>query len=264
MDIPLIAGRPFADSALGTHSVIVNRVFAQRFLGKRNPVGTVFLWGQEGKTPYEIAGVVEVTKNLTIGEEDQPQIYESLLQNGTDRIRLQFVMRSATPPVTQLDSIRKVLRAIEPGAGIEVSTMYSSIGLAFLPSQVGALLLGSMGGLGLLLAMIGLYGVMVYMVTRRTREIGVRMAIGAGRAEISRMVLSDAARLMLIGSSIGLAIALLVTRPLAMFLVPGITPSDPLTFTAVIAVLALTGVVSCWGPVRRAASVDPVSSLRHD
>jgi ABC-type antimicrobial peptide transport system permease subunit len=142
--------------------------------------------------------------------------------------------------------------------------MYSSIGLAFLPSQVGALLLGSLGVLSLVLAMVGLYGVMGYSVVRRTREIGIRMAVGATRREISRMVLGDAARVTIAGAGIGLFIAIFITKPLAMFLVPGLKPRDPLSFAAVLVIMIATGVLAAWAPVRRAASIDPNSALRYE
>ncbi len=194
MGIGILQGRSFLPGDLtGEQVVVINRTFAARHLGGRAPVGATFLWGPNGKTVYRIVGVVETTKNYTIGEDDQPQVYQyfeqlasipSLLQN-----RVQFVIRSATPPAAQLDAIRKTLRGVEPSAGLEVATLYSSVGLAFLPGQVGAALMGSAGLLGLLLASIGLYGTMVYWVARRTREIGLRLALGATRGDISRMIL---------------------------------------------------------------------------
>ncbi len=262
MDIPLLQGRAFeaADRA-GDRVVIVNRVFAERYLSKRQAVGSVFLWGVENRTPYRIVGVVEGTKVMTIGEEPQPQLYEPLAQTGFDN-RIQFVLRSATPPATQLEPVRRVLHRVEPAAGVDVATLYSSIGLAFLPSQIGAVLMGSIGGLGLLLAAIGLYGVMLYSVARRTREIGVRVAIGASRGRIARMVLLDSAKLIAAGSAVGLFVAYFVTRPLALFLVPGLEPSDPLSFLAVLAVLLAVGLAATWGPVRRALAIDPAVALR--
>lgn len=125
------------------------------------------------------------------------------------------------------------------------------MGLAFLPSQVGAILLGSIGVLGLLLAAIGLYGVMDYSVVRRTREIGIRISVGATRSDVSRMVLVECARLVVTGSAIGLFIALFLTKSLAIFLVPGLRNVDPITFLAVIFVTILTGMFAAWGPVRR-------------
>jgi len=130
--------------------------------------------------------------------------------------------------------------------------------------RVGAILPGSMGALGLLLATVGLYGVMVYSVARRTREIGVRVAIGATRGDISRMVLGDSARLTAIGSAIGLAIAVFVTKPLAVFMVPGLSTSDPLNYAVVAGVMILTGLAAAWGPVRRALAIDPNTALRNE
>jgi ABC-type antimicrobial peptide transport system permease subunit len=242
--------------------VVVNDVFVRRYLGNREPVGTVFLWSE--KIPYQIVGVVSATKNMTIGEDPRAQLYQPMAQIVNDRPRLQFVARSATPPAAQLAAVRQALREAEPAAGLEVQTMFSAIGFAFLPSQVGAGLMGSIGALGLLLAVIGLYGVLAYSVARRTREIGIRIAIGASPKHVSAMVLRDFARLLFTGIAIGFAISVLVTRPLSMFFVPGLTASDPASFAAVIAVLALTGVLAAWGPLRRALGVDPLQCLRSE
>jgi putative ABC transport system permease protein len=263
MGIPIRSGRVFSASD-HDHVAIVNRTFVQRFLGGRQPVGSVFLWGADGKAPYRIVGVAEGTKTMTIGEEQQAQLYEPLDSVPAKALRVQFVMRSALPPALQLEAVRRTLHRIEPMAGAQVETMYASIGLAFLPSQVGAILLGSAGLLGLLLASAGLYGVMVYSVTRRTREIGIRMAIGATRGDISRMILRGAARLTLTGAAIGLFIAVFVTRPLAMFLVPGLKPGDPMTFATVALVMMATGLAAVQGPMRRAVKVDPNVALRDE
>ena len=131
-----------------------------------------------------------------------------------------------------------------------------------MPSQVGAALMGGIGALGLLLAIIGLYGVLAYSVARRTREIGIRLAIGASPAQVSKIVLSEFVRLHAAGITIGLAIALFVTRPLAMFFVQGLTASNSASFAVVIAVLGGTGALATIGPLRRALSVDPLRCLR--
>jgi len=265
MSIPVHQGRAFLISDNGDNNVaIVNQEFVKRYLGNQLAVGRVFLWGPDAKTPCQIVGVVGDTKNITIGEDPKPQLYEPLAQINNDRTRIQFVMKTTLPPATQLEPVRGVLRGVEPAAGTEVATLFSSIGLAFLPSQVGAALLGSTGVLGLLLATVGLYGVMVYSVESRTREIGLRVAVGAGRGAILRMVLFDSLKLTAIGSALGLCIALLVTRPLALFLVPGLKPADPLTFGIVALILGLTGLIASWGPVRRALAIDPMSALRYE
>jgi len=111
---------------------------------------------------------------------------------------------------------------------------------------------------------VGLYAVIAYSVVKRTREIGIRLAIGASRGNISRMVLSDAARLTLLGSCLGIFAAFFITRPLAMFLVAGLQSTDPLSFGAVAIVMLLTGLIAAWGPARRATNVDPNTALRYE
>ena len=166
--------------------------------------------------------------------------------------------------MSQLKAIDRALRRVEPNAGVETETLFSSIGFAFLPSQISAAVLGSMGLLGLLLAMIGLYGVMAYTVARRTPEIGIRMAIGAPPASILKLILTDAGRMVALGSAIGIVVALSVTRPLAAFLLDGLPVHDPVTFVTVLIVFGGTAALASWGPARRATAIDPMSCLRHD
>jgi predicted permease len=264
MGIRIERGQTFRTAGdAATLPVIVNRIFAQRYLADRDPLGRMFRYG-ENKTPYVVVAIVDGTKNISIGEDPQPQLYEDLARSDNDRTRIEFVVGSATPPGTQLQAVRAALRRAEPNAGLEVETLYSSIGLAFLPSQAGAALLGGIGVLGLMLATIGLYGVMVYSVSRRTREIGVRLALGANRRDIAFMILANAAKLIVTGSAAGLLCAFFLVKPLAMFLVPGLRASDPVTFMAVAALLVITGLAAAWGPARRAAAVDPMTSLRYE
>ena len=264
MGIPINRGRAFQEAGdTSTRPMIVNRAFVARYMADRDPLGRLFHWGGN-KMPYVVVGIADGTKNFSLGEDDQPQLYEDLARADNDRTRIQFVIRSATPPATQLAAVRAALRRVEPNAGLDVATLYSSIGLAFLPSQMGAALLGGIGILGLTLAIIGLYGVMVYSVSRRTREIGVRLALGANRRDVARMVLASAVKLILIGSAAGLVVAFFLVKPLAMFLVPGLRPNDPISFVTVAVVLAVTGLAAAWGPARRAAAVDPMTSLRYE
>jgi hypothetical protein len=261
----VLQGRPFAPSDRGGERVVVvNSTFVRRYLGSRSPVGLEFLWGSSGDERCRIIGVVAGTKNVTVGEDDEPQLYEALSQIHNERRRLQFVLRSAPPPSLQLAPVGQALRRVEPAAGTEVSTLYSSIGLAFLPSQIGAPLLGSIGVLGLVLAAVGLSGMLAFSVARRVQEIGIRLALGATAGDISWMVVRDALTLVVIGSLLGLLIASFVMRPLALFLVGGLKPLDPISFGAVLVVLGLTGLAASWGAVRRAATVDPIAALRHD
>ena len=264
MSIPIRRGRAFQPTDLrGGKVVIVNETFARTYISGRDPVGVSFYW-HDARDRFTIVGVAADTKNISIGEDARAQVYQPLAQVVNDRPRIQFVVRTAFTPATQLESVRVALRDIEPAAGMEVTTMYSAIGLAFLPSQVGAFLMGGIGLLGLLLAAIGLYGVMGYSVSQRTREIGIRIAIGADRTEISRMVLTDAVKLLAWGTVVGLSVALLVTKPLAMFLVAGLSPADPLSYAAVLLVLGLTAIMATLGPLRRAVTIDPARCLRYE
>src|SRR5262249_17231630 len=135
---------------------------------------------------------------------------------------------------------------------------------ALLPSQVGAVLLGAIGLLGLALAAVGLYGVLAYSICQRTREIGLRVALGAQRQDVLRLVMRQFCWIVCSGLGTGIFLALFVTRPLAMFLVPGLTPTDPLTYFVVAAVLVSVGCVASLTPVLRALRVDPMAALRYE
>lgn len=264
MQIPLLRGRAFGAHDNGASKVvIVNDEFVRRYLGVQEPLGQTFAW-RDDKTPYRIVGVVRSTKNMTMGENPRAQLYEPLAQIVNDRPRIQFVVRSAVPSGRQIKAVQKALRGVEPAAGIQVETMFRAIGFAFLPSQVGALLMGSVGALGLLLVMIGLYGVLAYSVARRKREIGIRVAIGASPRNVSVLVLREFALMLVVGVAIGLAVTLFVTRPLTLFLVPGLSSSDPASFAAAVGVLGLTAALAVLGPVRRALSLEPLQCLRYE
>lgn len=264
MDIPILRGRTFGPRDTGARLVvIVNDVFVRQYLDGREPLGATFLWGSGGPA-HTIVGVVRGTKNLTIGEDPRAQLYQPLAQVRYHGARIQFVIRSATPPAAQLAPVRQTLRHAEPSAGLEVETMFAGIGFAFLPSQVGAALMAGIGALAVVLALIGLCGVLGYSIARRTREIGIRVAVGATSKDVSLLVFADFARLLATGIGFGLAVALIVTRPLAMFLVPGLRPSNPASLAAVIAVLGAAGVLAAFGPVRRALRIDPLECLRCD
>ena len=142
--------------------------------------------------------------------------------------------------------------------------MRDAMGFAFLPSRVGAALLGSTGLLGLALASIGLYGVLAYSVARRTREIGLRMALGADGNAVLRMVAWESLALLAIGLAIGLGISIFATKPLAIFLVPDLSTSDPATLLTVVAVLGTVAFAATLGPALRALRIDPMVALRYE
>ena len=264
MGIRLLSGRTFAAREDATATpVIVNREWARRYSSQQPAVGRTFQ--HEGNaTVYRVVGVVEGTKSRTLGEAPLPQLYESLALKGVERSRVQLIARVTGPPAVAVPSVRAALRNVDPAAGVMVEPMTASLAMAMLPSQIGATMLGSLGLLGLGLSAIGLYGVIAYSVTRRRREIGIRMAVGAGRANIVRLVLAEAVWLVGLGATVGVVAALLLTRPLAAFLVPGVSPADPVSYAAVLLVLTLTALAASAVPVMRAIGVSPTRALRAD
>lgn len=253
MGIPVVAGREFNDT--DQNGVVVNEALARRLFGNANPIGHTF-------NNQPILGVVRNTKYFSLAEHQRYAAFEAHPRNTGPIIH--FMIRSAVPPDTLLRPIQQALLDLDGSAALEVRPMSRAMTLALLPSRAGAAVLGSMGFLGLVLASIGLYGVLTYSVARRLREIGVRIALGASPREVVRLVAADGFRLVGAGLALGLLAAFFVTKPLAMFLVPGLNPSDPLSFVVVAAVLGAVGLLACLGPARRALRVDPMQALRQD
>jgi putative ABC transport system permease protein len=177
---------------------------------------------------------------------------------------LQFLIRAVNSPEPVIDPINGLLGRLDSTAALETKPMKRALTFALLPSRVGAAILGSIGLLGLTLAAIGLYGVLVYTVSRRIREIGLRMALGATPGSILGMVLRQSFTLVTAGVAVGTALAVFAVRPLAAFLIPEVRPADPANFLVVGAVLAFVALLATVSPAMRALRVDPVVALRHD
>ncbi len=158
------------------------------------------------------------------------------------------IARTSTPPETQLRSMRAELAAVDPAVAVDVQTMNGALAFAFLPSRIGATLLGLSGGLGLVLALVGLYSAVAFVVSRRTAEIGIRRALGASGGAVIGLVLHDWAWLVATGLALGLAGAWFVTRPLSEFLVEGLSTTDPAIFVGTPLLLAALSAVATWCP----------------
>ena len=264
MQIPMLQGRAFLPSdRKGSERVaIVNENLARKLFGSANPVGHRVRF--EKDRPILIAGVARNSKYFTLGEENALAYYEPYAQWDGSVVILHFLVRAAARPEPLVPAIHSVLGQLDPTAALEIKPMHRALGFALLPSRVGAALLGSMGLLGLALASIGLYGVLLYSVSRRIREIGLRMALGATPGGILGLVLRQSATLAAVGIAIGMALAVFAVRPLAMFLAPEVRPTDLTNFVVVGAVLALVALAATVAPAVRALRVDPVVALRHE
>jgi predicted permease len=260
MGIRLLAGREFRGSDRG--AVILNRNLASRLFGEADPVGRTVRF-REGNR-LRIAGVVENSKYLTLGETESLAMYEPYGASERELSNLHFLIRARLDPASLVPAINHALTALDSAAALETKPMSRALVFAMLPSRVGAALLGSIGLLGLALASIGLYGALAYAVSRRIREIGLRVALGAAPAGVLALVMRQSAGLVAIGLGAGLAIAALIVRPLAIFLVPEVRPQDPVNFLAVAGILAFVALAATAAPAMRALRVDPLTALRHE
>jgi predicted permease len=264
MGIPLLEGRDFdgRDSEAEVEAVIVNQTFVDRYLNGRSPVGrTITEEPGKDQVTRRIIGVAANSKYQTLGEEPTVAFYYLSARGGA---AANFLVRADRPAERMLRAIDQAIKKYDPLAAVDVQTMRQGLTFAFLPSQLGMVILGSFGVLGLLLAMIGLYGMLAYTVSRRTSEIGIRMAMGATQGEVVRMALRESLAVVGVGAAVGLAISLVLTRPLGRFLVPVLSPNDPLSLVATTVFLTAAAVAASLLPARRAARIDPIAALRHE
>ncbi len=263
MGIPRISGRDFGgETANGPKTAIVNRAFVRIVLGGANPIGQHV---SGGHATYEIIGVSGDIKSRTIGEDPRPVLYRSLEQSiGSDPslVGTTLVVRTAGSPAAIKETVRGQIRALDPNMAVyNEETMEEHVRDAFFLPHLAAMLFGTFGCIGLVLAAVGLYGVMSNSVSRRTREIGIRMAMGAQPGTVERLILRQGLSLALIATALGWPAAWMLSRLSANFLY-GIDPHDTLTFAIVPPFLIAVALVACWFPARRAATVDPMKALR--
>jgi predicted permease len=264
MGTTLLRGRDFteADRKGAPGVVIINETLAARLWPDENSVGKrVSVSGAEG--PFlEVVGVARDGKYRSLGETPQPYIYQPVLQSYDPKMTL--VVRTTGDPRSIVTSVREQIGALDANLPTaEVKTLREQVDLSLFPSRVAAWTLGGFGVLALLLAAIGIYGVVSYSVAQRTREIGLRRALGAKESDVLRLVLGEGSFVILIGLALGLLLAFAATRMIAGFLY-GVAPTDPLTFVMVPLLLGLIAVVACYLPARRATKVDPMVALRYE
>ncbi|HKP10969.1 MAG TPA: FtsX-like permease family protein, partial [Blastocatellia bacterium] len=268
MGIPLRAGRFFDDhDARGAQPVvIVDETFAQSYFPGEDPLGKHVNNKVNRDTPgksYQIVGVVGAAKYWTLTGEPSPHIYYSYLQENWWSMEL--VARTQTgDPMRLAAPIRAELAAVDKNQPIHsFKALEATVSELIAPQRFTTVLLAGFAVLAALLAAIGLYGVISYMVTQRTREIGIRMALGADQTAVMRMVIRQGMTLAIVGIAAGLAASFALTRLLASLLF-GVSATDPLTFAAIAAVLTAVALAACFIPARRATKVDPMVALRYE
>jgi putative ABC transport system permease protein len=265
LHIPLVAGRWFTEQDVrgAKRVVVINRTMARRYWPGTDPVGQTLDLGmaiEPGYAPVEIIGVVGDVKYDDMAAAFGHDLYVPYLQSGYPCYHL--TLRTAGDPLSLVTAARRVVAAVDGDLPVsDVMTMAQRISHSTSRTTFIALLLASFAVLALVLAVMGLYGLIAYSVAQRTREIGIRMALGARPSQVLGLTLCQGLRLVALGGAIGVAAALALTRLMASLLY-GVGATDPLTFVAVVLVLAGAGLVACAIPARRAARIDPMEALR--
>lgn len=263
---PLMAGRELneLDQEGKTRSVVVNETFAHKFFPGGNPnenaIGKRFRTTPDGQ-PWEIVGVAKDGKYWSIGEDPRSFAWFPL---GDQLAFNSLIVRTTTKPESVMAAIRNEFRNLDPNLPVtDVRTMKEHMNVSLFPARAVATLLALFGTLALTLAAIGIYGVMSYSVAQRTREVGIRMALGAQRNDVLKMMLRQGMKLAAIGMAIGLAAALALTRLLSNLLY-GVSATDAVAFIGVSFVLGLIVLLACFIPASKAAKVDPMIALRYE
>jgi predicted permease len=266
LGISLLQGRGFdeTDAADAPRVLVVNQALARRLWGEDDPIGKRLRFGRGGDL-REVVGVVRQGKYLMLNEEPRPFVFVPLAQDYSTPATLQ--VRAGGDPLALVPAIRQVLGELDSDLPIyNVRTMEEHLrqsALAYMPLRMAATLAGVQGLLGLALALMGIYGVVAYVVSRRTREIGIRLALGAQRWDVLRCVMREGWRLTVLGLTIGLGAALLTALGLSRLLY-GLNPLNLPVFGGVLAALGGTALLACYLPARRALRVDPLEALRSE
>jgi predicted permease len=258
----LLAGRAFSwhDDKNAPRVAVVNREFARKIFGSTiNALGGHFKL-RDG-TRLQVVGVVEDGKYMNLTEDPEPALFLPLLQAPMSETWL--VVRSNRDPRQLAPAIQRTLRNLDRGLPFLIQTWNQELDFALFPSRMATVSLGVLGMIGAVLAITGIFGMAAYSVSKRLRELGIRMALGAQPAEVLQAALGRAFKLLALGSAAGLLLGILATRVLA-FIVYQATPRDPLVLAGVVLAMSLLGLLATWIPAQRALSLDPVTLLREE
>jgi putative ABC transport system permease protein len=265
LGIPIVEGRPFADTDTATapRVAVINETMARRFWPKEDPIGKQFPTDSATGKPWQVVGVARDSKYYDLFSKPIPYFYRSLDQ---DYISIQTLqVRSMLPPATLDRQVEEQIHELAPGLPIfDIQSMNQALdGGGFYEFRLGAYLAAALGLLGLILAAVGVYGVVSYSTSQRTREIGIRMALGARPADIWQSIFRQGLVIVGLGALAGIVIALGLTRVMSHMLF-GVSASDPVTYLGVTILIAAVTLVACYIPARRAAKVDPMVALRYE
>ncbi len=264
LGVTMLQGREFDayDTEKAPRVAIVNQTLAERFWPGLSPIGKRFRFGRGGEY-VEVVGLARDGKYVLLGEQPRPYLYLPLDQQYRSPATLH--VRTAGDPMSLVPALRRVLAELDPSLPIyNLRTMEEHLrqsAMAMMPLRMAAVLSGVQGGLGLLLAMMGIYGVVSYVANQRTREMGLRVALGARRLDVLRLVIREGWHLTLIGLGIGLVIALVLAFGLSRLLY-GLNPFNLPVFGGVLLLLSVVALVASYLPARRAARVDAMDALR--
>jgi len=263
MKIPILEGRDFnmRDDITAPPVMIVNQEFVRRYIATGIAVGRLVRgWGKW----FRIVGVVQNSKIYRLTEAPQPYFYVPMRQIYRPEMGLVFYVRASSSISSAITALQRQAQAVDPAVPVfDVTSLNDIIAASLFAQRISASLLGVLGNVALLLAAVGLYGVMAYSVAQRTNEIGIRMALGALSRDVLRLVLGQAAKLAMMGVVVGIAVALALTRLMSTLLF-GVSATDPTTFAGVALLLVVVALAASYIPVRRAMKLDPVVALRYE
>jgi len=258
----LLSGRDFTwhDDKNAPRVAIVNREFARKIFGSaENAIGRYFK--MPDGTRVQVVGMTEDGKYSSLTEDPHGAVFLPLLQSPSSNAFL--VVRSSRDPRVLSPAIRNTLHQLDAALSVDMETRYDEMVTVLFPAQMATITLGVMGGIGALLAITGIFGMAAYSVSKRLRELGIRVALGAQRKEVLKAALGRAFRLLAFGSAAGLLLGILASRVLA-FIVYEATPRDPVVLAGVVVAMAMLGLIATWIPARRALSIDPMVLLREE